>query len=247
MTQPVMDLAQRLTRSVRDQSHPNLRPRDAAALILLDRSGPAPKVLLGRRNPNHVFMPGKFVFPGGRVEPSDRLMPAVKPLRPDAIRGLMAKTQRPSAARAKAFALAAIRETSEETGFLVGVRRDAPPKIPNDLWDLFAGANVHPDLSLLHFVARAITPPRRPRRFDTRFFVADAETIVHRVDGLVGPDAELVELVWLPVSQAQRLDMPTITQVVLEELQARLARGLDSDAPVPFYQMRHGRFERELL
>ena len=64
----VTDRAERLTRTIRDQSSPNLRPRDSATLILIDRSNAVPKVLLGRRHERHRFLPGKFVFPGGRVE-----------------------------------------------------------------------------------------------------------------------------------------------------------------------------------
>jgi hypothetical protein len=96
-------------------------------------------------------------------------------------------------------------------------------------------------------VARAITPPRRPRRFDARFFTADANAIAQSIDGIIGPDAEFVELVWMPIKEARRLDLPTITGVVLEELQMRIAQGLAHDLPVPFYQMRHRRFVRELL
>ena len=76
----VDDRAERLTRTIRDQSSPNQRPRDSATLILIDRSGPVPKVLLGRRHERHRFLPGKFVFPGGRVEIQDRLMPMAAPL-----------------------------------------------------------------------------------------------------------------------------------------------------------------------
>jgi len=71
----VDDRAERLTNTIRDQSSPNLRPRDSATLILIDCSGSVPKVLLGRRHERHRFLPGKFVFPGGRVEIKDRLMP----------------------------------------------------------------------------------------------------------------------------------------------------------------------------
>ena len=70
------DRAERLTRSMRDQSFPNLKPRDSATLILVDRSSDVPKVLLGRRHQRHRFLPGKFVFPGGRIEPADRLIAA---------------------------------------------------------------------------------------------------------------------------------------------------------------------------
>jgi 8-oxo-dGTP pyrophosphatase MutT (NUDIX family) len=104
-----------------------------------------------------------------------------------------------------------------------------------------------PDLGGLYFVARAITPPRRVKRFDTRFFVADAGAVVHRVEGLVTPDTELVELVWMPLSQARALDMVTVTKVVLGELETRLAEGLSHQQPVPFYRMINKQIVRALL
>ena len=174
------DINERLDAREREGSHPNLRPRDAATLILIDRSGETPKVLLGRRHQGHVFMPDKFVFPGGRVEPVDRRMEVATPLNPQVEARLMRKVQNPSPTRARGYALAAIRETFEEAGLLLGVRRDAPPKIPSTLWDGFAAASVHPDLGAMHFIARAITPPRRARRFDTRFFAAEVDAIAHR-------------------------------------------------------------------
>jgi 8-oxo-dGTP pyrophosphatase MutT (NUDIX family) len=225
----------------------NLRPKDAATLILIDRAGDVPKVLLGKRHHGHKFMPGKYVFPGGGLEPADQRMPVARPLDGQAQAHLMRQIKRPSAARARAFALAAIRETYEETGLLVGMRPNDMPTVPVGPWSAFAQAGVLPDLGAIHFVARAITPPRRPRRFDARFFAADASAIAHRIDGIVGPDAELVDLVWMPLSQAKTLDLPTITGVVLEELEMRIAAGLGHDLPVPFYQMRHRRFVRELL
>jgi len=99
----------------------------------------------------------------------------------------------------------------------------------------------------MHFVARALTPPGRPRRFDTRFFAADATAIAHRVEGVIGPDAELVELVWLPITEVERLEISTITKVALKELEARSAAGFGHDLPVPFYRMLHRRFVREVL
>jgi len=50
---------------------PNVMPKDAATLILLDCTGSEPKVLMGKRHDRHVFMPGAYVFPGGRVDPID--------------------------------------------------------------------------------------------------------------------------------------------------------------------------------
>src|SRR5947208_14468655 len=227
--------------------HPNRPPKDAATLILLDRSAPSAKVLMGKRHHGHVFLPGKFVFPGGSVDPADRKMTAGTPLDPRAEKKLMLHIRRPSAAKAQALALAAIRETFEETGLFLGERRDSAPKAPPGPWSAFAEAHIHPDLSTVHFVARAITPPRRARRYDTRFFTADATAIAHRIDGKVGPDAELVELVWLPLSEAKKHDLPTITQVALDELQARVAKGFGHDLPSPFYRMLHKKFVRAEL
>ena len=240
------DFAQLLTRVERDQTHPNTRPRDAATLILVDRSGATPKVLLGKRHSGHKFMPGKFVFPGGRAEPDDRRMPFATPLQPAVERALMQRIARPSAVKARALALSAIRETFEETGLLLGAKRE-PAQTPEGPWRAFAEAGFYPDLGSLHFIARAITPPRRPRRFDTRFFSVDAGAVAHRVENVVHAEAELVELVWLPIAQARSLDMPTVTGVVLQELESRVAAGFGHDLPVPFYQMHHKRFRRELL
>src|SRR5262245_46823901 len=241
------EFAQLLTRVERNQTHPNQRWRDAATLLLIDRSEPPPKVLLGRRHAGHKFLPGRFVFPGGRVERHDAHMPVATPLHATTEARLLKRVHRPSAAKARAFALAAIRETFEETGLLIGRRQAGERGQPGSRATLFDEAGVYPDLALLHFIARAITPPGRPRRFDTRFFAADVESVAHRVDGVVGPDAELVELVWLPIDEVERLEMPTITKVALKELEARTAAGLGPDLPVPFYRMLHKRFVRESL
>ncbi len=126
-------------------------------------------------------------------------------------------------------------------------KRDQPPAAPGEIWNEFAKARVHPDLGNIHFIARAITPPRRPRRFDTRFFTADVSAVASKIEGVVGPDSELVELTWVPIEEATLLDMPTITGVVLEELAARVAAGMGHALPVPFYFMIEQQFFRELL
>jgi 8-oxo-dGTP pyrophosphatase MutT (NUDIX family) len=239
--------AERMTKQERDQTFPDSEPRDAATLMLIDRSGVKPKVLLGRRHAGHKFMPGKFVFPGGRIEPLDRIMPAASELHPDTEKKLLERVQHPGDAFARAIALAAVREMAEETGLLLGAKRDDAPAAPGEIWAEFAKTRVHPDLAQIHFIARAITPPRRPKRFDTRFLTADASAIADKIDGVVGPDSELVELAWVPIEEATHLDMPTITGVVLEELAARVAAGMGHDLPVPFYFMVEKQFFRELL
>jgi 8-oxo-dGTP pyrophosphatase MutT (NUDIX family) len=241
------DRAERLTRTLRDQSFPNVKPRDSATLILIDRAEKIPKVLLGRRHERHRFLPGKFVFPGGRIEPADRLMAVSAALHERHVAKLMQRLKRPSLAKAAAFALAAVRETYEETGIMLGTPSTGAVNTPPGPWEAFAKAGVVPDLSAIHFIARAITPPGRPLRFDSRFFAADISAIARRDDGFVGLDKELVELVWLPITEARQLDMPGITAVVLEELQDRIAAGMSLDHPVPLYRMLHKRFVREIL
>jgi 8-oxo-dGTP pyrophosphatase MutT (NUDIX family) len=241
-------ITDRLTSGERDRRFSNLRPKDAATLIIIDRSGREPKVLLGRRHEGHKFMPGKFVFPGGRIELGDRSMPVAGALHPRAEQALMARVQRPSSQRSRALALAAIRETFEETGFLLGTKEHgAPDRTPEGPWAAFREHGVFPDLESLQVVARAITPPRRPKRFDTRFFAVDRTSIAHEVQGVVGPGSELVELAWVTLEGAKRLDLPVITQSILEELQDRLDNGFAPELPVPFYYERYGRFVRELI
>jgi 8-oxo-dGTP pyrophosphatase MutT (NUDIX family) len=174
-------------------------------------------------------------------------MPTAAPLHAGDAARLMQRVKRPSLAKAAAFALAAIRETYEETGLMLGRTQGIEDKTPPGAWEAFAKAGVLPDLGAMHFIARAITPPKRPLRFDSRFFAADVSAVAHRAEGFVGPDAELVELVWLPITEARRLDMPGITAVVLEELQDRIAAGMSHDHPVPLYRMLHKRFVREML
>ena len=230
----------------RVRSAPALRPKPAATLILLDHSGREPTVLMGRRNPAHKFMPGKFVFPGGRLDPVDRRMGVASPLNAKVEEKLLAHLQRGRPLTAQALALAAIRETFEETGLVLGSRlAEANGKIPKGAWRDYAAHGFAPDLARLSFVAHAITPPKRPRRFDTFFFVADAETIAHRAAEVVSPQAEFVELVWIPLSEARKLDLPTVTGIVLDELERRITAGFAHDLPVPFYRELHGRFRRE--
>ena len=241
-------ITERLTSTERERAWPNVRPKDAATLVIIDRRGPRPKVLMGRRHAGHKFMPGKFVFPGGRIEIGDRSMPVAGALHPRAEAALLARVVRPSTGRARALALAAIRETFEETGLMLGTKEyGAPENAPEGPWSAFRQHGVFPDLESLHVVARAITPPRRPKRFDTRFFSVDRGAIAAEVDGVVGPDAELVELAWVTVADAKKLDLPAITLTILEDLEERIALGFAPELPVPFYREERGRFVRELL
>ncbi|RWC36047.1 MAG: NUDIX domain-containing protein [Mesorhizobium sp.] len=223
-----------------------IRPRDAATLILLDRKGDEFLVLMGRRHARHAFMPGKFVFPGGRTDPADSRIPVARALQPEEQARLTAGVGRTSPARARAIALSAIRETYEEAGLLIG-QKGAFATTRRD-WQGFAEHGVRPSLEALRFVARAITPPNRVRRFDTRFFSAWREDVaVELPDG--GPTNELEELVWLPLAKAREADIPDITRAILEELEKRLVDDplLRPGGSVPFYRLVRNRFVREIL
>ncbi len=227
---------------------PALKPRHAATLILLDRSRKRLRVLMGRRNARLAFMGGKFVFPGGRIEPTDRKMPVMGALPGRSEAALAARVTRASGDLGRILALAAIRETFEETGLMLGTRDyGSPDSVPEGPWTAFRDEGVLPDLEALSLVARAITPPGRPRRFDTRFFVADRRSIAVERAGIVGPDSELTELAWVGLDEARQLDLPRITRAVLDDLEAAAGADFAPHLPIPFYFERYGKGQRELL
>src|SRR6201996_3833311 len=230
--------------------HPYFRPKDAATLILVDRSAAIPKVLVGKRHDKVVFMPGKFVFPGGRVDKADNRVPVAAPI-PDALEANLLKgSPRITPSRARALAVTAIREACEETGLCLGRKAEGKTPALSGPWKPFADAGLLPDPSGLFLIARAITPPGRVRRYDTRFFTADASAIAHRVEGVVHADAELVELVWVELGSKPLADLHRMTTRVLEELAQRLSTGpLRHDAEVPFFRAEGGgvRMRRDVL
>lgn len=223
------------------------RPRDAATLVLIDHSTGEPRVLMGRRHATQVFLPNKFVFPGGRVDRTDARAPSAGELRPSEVaKLLLAMRGDLGPGRARALALAAIRETFEETGLLVGVRLSVDRLPEAGPWRAYLSHGVMPRLAALTFFARAITPPGRPRRYDTRFFFCEASEIAHRVDVT---DGELSSLDWFTLDDMRSLDLPGITRVVIEDLADRLKEGLPGPpgAPVPFYFHKGGTFDRVML
>jgi len=232
--------------------HPYYRPKDAATLILVDRSAATPKVLVGKRHDKVVFMPGKFVFPGGRVDKADNRVPVAASIPQELEANLLKGSPKITASRARSLAVAAIREACEETGLCLGRKSDgaktsAMPKLDGP-WQPFADAGLLPDPSGLFLIARAITPPGRIKRFDTRFFTADASAITHRVEGVIHPDAELVELVWVELGSQPLADLHPMTKNVLGELEKRLATGpLRHGAPVPFFHFYGGRMQKDVL
>lgn len=220
---------------------------DAATLMLLDRAEGEVRLLMGRRSRKHAFMPGRLVFPGGRTDPSDGSIKLSHELHPTVETKLLAgTTSRVSKRRARAIALSAVRETYEEAGLLLG--RRAPFQTRHHGWEGFVEQGVEPGLNVLRMVARAITPPGRVRRYDTRFLAAWRDDVAVALPG-GGPTEELEELVWLTIAEARREETPMITRTILGDLERRLAEDpdLSPEYPVPYYRLRYGRFQRDVL
>ncbi|MEM6411288.1 MAG: NUDIX hydrolase [Pseudomonadota bacterium] len=210
---------------LKDQRSP--RPKDAATLILVRPGKSGAEVLMGKRSRGHTFMPDKYVFPGGRVDAPDGRVPSATELHPRSEQQLSKHARR----KPRAFALTAIRETFEETGLIVGAPCPGFPKVPHD-WNEFFRQSAQPSLSGLRFVGRAVTPPYRPKRFDARFFMADArEALIDDrppVDG-----AELSDLQWISIDDAMTLDLPSVTRFMLGEVSERAANPRSQPRP-PF-------------
>ncbi len=221
-----------------DDAHPYMRPRDAATLILVRPGAAGPEVLMGERSDKHVFIPNNYVFPGGRVDRGDGYVAPLAPLR-ESVAGRLAASCTPR--RAQAIALAAVRETFEETGLILGRQLNgaAPPRVP-DAWRHFYASGYGPALDRLTYVARAITPPGRPRRFNARFFVADADAVT----GEHKDSNELLQVRWLTIEDAKALkNIRPITRLVLDEIASRAASGNlhDEARPVPAWRVVHGK------
>lgn len=186
-------------------------PVRPAATVVLWRDGEAgPQVLMGQRGDAAVFMPSKFVFPGGRVDPEDATSPRPGFLTADCARRLTLSVP-PDAPAPETLVATALRELTEETGLNL------------------AGMD-HPSLK---FIFRAITPPGRTRRFDARFLLAHADSLDDNREDFSLASGELQHLRWLPLPQARALDLPFITEVVLAEV-AALVAGQDQPG-VPFF------------
>ncbi|MBM7069239.1 NUDIX hydrolase [Actibacterium sp. 188UL27-1] len=204
--------------------------RDAATVIVHRAGADGPEILMGQRGANAVFMPNKFVFPGGAVDPGDADIPLLDLLAQPCRDRL---GQCAPAERAPALVAAAIRELWEETGLVLG----APgpwPDAPAD-WQGFAARGYRPTAASLRFVFRAITPPGRPRRFDARFFLTAAKGLSGDINGFSDASDELTHLQWVPITQARSFDLAFITKVVLAEVEPLLT----IDAPpasVPFVE-----------
>lgn len=209
-----------------------LKPKDASTIIIYRDIGTRTEILMGERSGKHSFMPNTYVFPGGRVDASDARIPPARELRDDVLTRLVRGGC--SAARARAIAVAAIRETFEETGLLIASSHDKPRKSKVNVWNEFGTATCGPDLSRLDYIARAVTPPMRKKRFNTRFFVMDGTDIAGSLQG----SGELLDMKWVTIEEALELDIPLITEYILTQVREYLdiRPAPDSNRPVKLFK-----------
>lgn len=199
-------------------------PRDAASLVVLKGSRTNPSVLLGRRRQDAKFVPGVYVFPGGRLDRADYRHGNAYRARAD----VLAKLRRHCRHERKASALiwTAIRETWEETGLLIGQPGHINGAKHSELHEAYHDAGFKPDLQRISYVARAITPARSPIRFNTRFFLAHGSDTV----GELHSSSELVDIGWKPVKEAiHELDLMGVTKFALRHALAYWRESPDPD------------------
>ena len=204
--------------------------RNAATVIVVRNKHKNPSVLMGQRGVNAAFMPSKFVFPGGAVDDQDLSIDIKKSINEVCKNRLLKENENGSWS---GLVAAAIRELFEETGQIIGVEEEWS-EVPSN-WEEFAKTGYVPDASNMSFVFRAITPPGRPRRFDARFFLIQAEELRTNLDDFSMASDELSHLQWIPLKDTKNFDLPFITQVVLAEITGNLPKS-GPPARVPFFQ-----------
>jgi 8-oxo-dGTP pyrophosphatase MutT (NUDIX family) len=206
-------------------------PRDAGTLIVW-RDGPqGTEVLMGRRSRRAAFVPDFFVFPGGRLDPADRRVRAATPLDAAYVRQMGV---RGDAAFAEALALAAIRETFEETGLLLAEIGD-PGAVDHPEWQQWRVRGLAPGLHRLRYFGRAITSHTSPIRFHARFFVTRAEEL----QGDLAGSGELSELAFYPaVEVLGHMPVVDVTEFMLNRIIAYARDPLRFDARTPVFSYR---------
>jgi len=196
------------------EPNPKMQIRNAATVILLRRDEEGARVLMGQRGSKAVFMPDKYVFPGGAVDPEDEVGQLSLNVSSETETLLAFET-----ANVTPMALinAAVRELWEETGLKLGKSSE----------------------SAMTFFFRAITPEGRPRRFDARFFLVDAAEVIGDPDDFSQASDELSNIGWIDFSYVKTLSLPFITEVVLAELET-VIKTEKTPVSVPFFS--HDKF-----
>ena len=185
-----------------------VKPADAAGLVLI-RAGASgdPEILIGRRPAKMGFLPGIHVVPGGRVDPPDAARPYPGAPHPAVVRALGGRHP------PIAFLNAALRETHEETGLLVGKPFGGTiAETESPFWQAYRAAGLGPDYGGIDYLCRAITPVTSKRRFNSRFFLADG----NQVAGTLCGNGELEDLAWAKARTLADLTLVDVTQYVLK-------------------------------
>ncbi len=197
------------------------KPRLASTLVLTCGSGKHLKILMGQRSTRHDFMPSVYVFPGGRVDRADSYAKFAGDLSPRTERILEAAY---APRRARAVALASVRETWEETGLMLGSSADTGRNLNHASYDAFREAGQLPDLSDIEVFGRAVTPPHRHKRFDAWFFVKNLGDIS---PPKISDSSELLNVGWFTFEQIADLETQRATDMMLQVLK----RYLKADRP----------------
>ena len=220
-----------------------VKPKEAATLVVV-RDGEQPTILMGKRASTHRFMPNKFVFPGGRLDLIDQRLKTSGDLNPHVLERLRKSTRKDITDRKlRGLALAAIRETYEETGLVIGRATNQKSNTRHAIWHKYFEHGVEPPLEDMDFFARAITPAYRTRRFDTRFFMIHEE-FIHNDPALVSKaSGELNQIHWLTFDEARELDLPAVTRWAIDLVEQRttLPRAQQVREPSPFVRFNRGR------
>tara|TARA_B100000686_G_C16736753_1_gene944102 strand:- start:1063 stop:1758 length:696 start_codon:yes stop_codon:yes gene_type:complete len=211
------------------------KPRDAGSLILYKITDNQIYILMGRRPPSQKFMPDIFVFPGGAVEREDGYMEFTEDLN---IQTKKILTKYCSIHRARAIALAAIRETYEETGIMIGEKEQKFSKKFKNSWKVFEENKIKPRLDTLKFIARAITPKGQTKRFHARFFLSDSKF----KNGFIKYNNELLDIDWYPLNSIfSTLPLAQVTELILKEAITKLNLESHHYEKVPVFSRRRGK------
>ena len=200
------------------------RPKEAATLIVV-RAGTEPTLPMGKRAASHRFMPNKFVFPGGRLDLIDQRLQVPGELSQPVMERLRKATKKTvNDRKLRGLALAAIRETFEETGLIVGRPASQTVKTAHPVWREYLAHGAEPPLEHMDFIARAVTPAYRTRRFDTRFFLIHGQFIYNDPEQITDASGELNELHWLTLDEARQRDLPAVTRWAIDLVERRINR-----------------------
>ena len=190
------------------------KPKDASTVIIIKKIKKNYLVLMGKRPLSSRFMPGVYVFPGGRVEKEDIQANKVFKLKSKLSKKAL-KAQ--SYNHTIALLLAAIRETSEETGlYLINKKESAKkyPEIIESTWEYYLKKSYEPNIKKLYFFGRAITPSFLKTRFHARFFIANFDNFI----GSIRTNGELEDISWVNIKDAKKLPIADVTDFLIKRL-----------------------------